>query len=46
VQIAYGRTFEVGEGEAGLDAARRMAEAELSNIVREVRWDDGATAIG
>jgi len=46
VRIAYGRTFEVGDGEAGLEVARRMAEAELSNIVHEVGWDDGATATG
>lgn len=46
VRIAYGRTFEVGPGDGGLEAARRVAEAELSNIVREVGWDDGATATG
>jgi lysophospholipid acyltransferase (LPLAT)-like uncharacterized protein len=46
VRIAYGRTFEVGAGDEGLEAARRAAEVELSNIVREVGWDDGATATG
>jgi lysophospholipid acyltransferase (LPLAT)-like uncharacterized protein len=46
VRIVYGTPFEVGPGEAGLAAARIRAEAELAGVVREARWDDGATDTG
>lgn len=44
VRIAYGAPFEVAPGDAGLAAGRDRALAELENVVREARWDDGATA--
>ncbi len=43
VRIAYGTPFRVAPGEAGMDAARLQAEAELARAVREAEWDDGAT---
>jgi hypothetical protein len=46
VRIAFGVPFEVTPGDAGLAAARERALAELAGVVREVRWDDGATPTG
>ena len=46
VRIAYGEPFQVDEGEAGIEAARVRAGAELANAVREVQWDDEATGTG
>ncbi|HEX7024773.1 MAG TPA: lysophospholipid acyltransferase family protein [Gemmatimonadales bacterium] len=46
VRVAYGVPFMVEPGEEGLAAAQRRAESELATLVREVEWDDGATATG
>jgi lysophospholipid acyltransferase (LPLAT)-like uncharacterized protein len=46
VRIAYGATFAVLPGPEGLEEARRLAEASLAEVVREVRWDDAATPTG
>lgn len=46
VRIAYGEPFEVAEGEAGLAAAERRAQAELNRAVSEAEWDGGATGTG
>ena len=46
VRIAYGKPFEVEAGEAGIEAGRLRAGAELATAVREAQWDDGATDTG
>jgi hypothetical protein len=46
VRIAYGLPFEIEPGDSGIEAARRQAVSELADAVREVEWDDGATATG
>ena len=43
VRIAYGVPFQVGPGAEGLESARLRAEQELTQLVREAGWDDGAT---
>jgi hypothetical protein len=46
VRIAYGPTFEVGPGAAGLEAATVRAGLALADAVREAEWDDAATVTG
>ncbi len=43
VRIVYGTPIEVGPGDDGMTAARIRAEAELGDVVREAKWDDGVT---
>jgi lysophospholipid acyltransferase (LPLAT)-like uncharacterized protein len=44
VRIAYGEPFMVGEGDVGLARGQEQAMAALERLVREIEWDDGATA--
>jgi len=44
VRIAYGEPFMVGEGDVGLARGQEQALAALERLVREIEWDDGATA--
>ena len=46
VRIAYGTPFLVAEGAAGLALGTARALAALDTVVREVQWDDAATATG